>query len=159
MFAANACEAKTYSVSESRQGKGQGQRVETDAQGGPNRDHSVVVELQLTKICFLFELFGANAPVLARHLLTIQDIEMRDRLTVSQINKMLYQYASGQRPRRTCAPMVALRLLETHNGEGKVKISMLPIRLNFDQDTLEFMQDFGVELSGGIQLPQKNSQS
>uniref|UniRef100_A0A914VF89 Autophagy-related protein 2 n=1 Tax=Plectus sambesii TaxID=2011161 RepID=A0A914VF89_9BILA len=153
---ASACEAKSYSVGESRQGKGQGQRVEADAQGGPNRDHSVLVEVQLTKICFLFEMFGGNAPALARHLLTLQDVEVRDRLTASQINKMLYQYASGQRPRRTCAPMIAVRLLETHNGEGKLKISMLPLRLNFDQDTLEFIQDFGADLAAGIQMPIKN---
>uniref|UniRef100_A0A183V3U4 Autophagy-related protein 2 n=1 Tax=Toxocara canis TaxID=6265 RepID=A0A183V3U4_TOXCA len=144
---------KTYSSEEFRYGKGPGQRIESEAQGGVNRDHSVHVEIMLSKISFVYELFGIDAPILSLNLFTVHEVEMRDKLAVSQINKMLYQYASGQLPRRTCAPMVALRVIETHQNEGKMKISMLPIRLNCDQDTLEFLIDFCNEISTNVVLP------
>jgi hypothetical protein len=51
--------------------------------------------------------------------------------------------------------MIALRMLETHSNEGKVKLSLLPIRLNCDQDTIDFLQDFFAELSTNIAMPKK----
>uniref|UniRef100_A0A915BPE2 Autophagy-related protein 2 n=2 Tax=Parascaris univalens TaxID=6257 RepID=A0A915BPE2_PARUN len=144
---------KTYSCEEFRSGKGPGQRIDPEAQGGTSRDHSVHVEVMLSKISFVYELFGVDAPILSLNMFAVHEVEMRDKLAISQINKMLYQYASGQLPRRTCAPMFALRIVETHQNEGKMKISMLPLRLNCDQDTIEFLMDFTTQLSTNVLLP------
>ncbi|VDK23559.1 unnamed protein product, partial [Anisakis simplex] len=82
---------KTYSCEEFRYGYGPGQRLEADATGGVNRDHSVHVEIQLSKMSFVYQMFGADASILSMNLLTVHEIEMRDKLALSQINKMLYQ--------------------------------------------------------------------
>ncbi len=92
-----------------REGRGQGQRVERDALGGPGRDHSVHVEVALSKvsansgdddggnilaylqISFLYQLFAGDATILSMSLLTVHDIEIRDRMRISNYDKMLYQ--------------------------------------------------------------------
>lgn len=49
--------AKTYSAEEYRDGSGRGQSIAREARGGPFRDHSVSVVLELAKISFLHQLF------------------------------------------------------------------------------------------------------
>ncbi|KAF8353789.1 atg-2 [Pristionchus pacificus] len=114
--------AKTYSAEEYRDGSGRGQSIAREARGGPFRDHSVSVVLELAKISFLHQLFD--------------------------------KYATSEHPRRTCAPMIAIRMVENHAQEGKLRVSMLPIRLNIDQDTLEFLEDFVQAVNTGLALPE-----
>lgn len=45
-------EAKAYSQDEYREGTGKGQTVSKEERGGPNRDHSVSVILNLNKVIY-----------------------------------------------------------------------------------------------------------
>ncbi|GMR62154.1 hypothetical protein PMAYCL1PPCAC_32349 [Pristionchus mayeri] len=146
--------AKSYSAEEYREGYGRGQSVAQEARGGPFRDHSVSVVLELAKISYLHQYFDKDASVRAMNFISVQDVTVRDRLTLSNIKEMLYQYATVEHPRRTCAPMIAVRMVENHQQEGKLRVSMLPIRLNIDQDTLEFLEDFVQAVNTGLALPE-----
>lgn len=53
-----------------------------------------------------------------------------------------FQFSSQESPIRSFAPMLSCRTVDNHLQEGRMKVSVLPIRLNLDQDTLEFMEDF-----------------
>ncbi|RCN53519.1 ATG protein [Ancylostoma caninum] len=148
---------RSYSTSEYREGKGKNQVVSSDAFGGKHRDHSVCVVLELNKITCVYQLFGKDAPLMSMKLFTIHNITLLDKLTASQIKEMMYQYSSAEQPRRTCAPMLAVRMVESHKCEGKMRVSMLPIKFNIDQDTMEFLDDFFQEVRTSVDLPSEVS--
>ncbi|KAJ1355432.1 hypothetical protein KIN20_012829 [Parelaphostrongylus tenuis] len=143
---------RSYSTSEYREGKGKNQVISTDVAGGKYRDHSVCVVLELSKITFVYQLFGKDSPLMSMKLFTVHNITLLDKLVVSQIKEMMYQYSSAEQPRRTCAPMLAIRMVESHKNEGKLRVSLLPIKFNIDQDTMEFLDDFFQEVRSTVEL-------
>ncbi|KJH43950.1 hypothetical protein DICVIV_10034 [Dictyocaulus viviparus] len=116
---------RSYSTAEYREGKGKNQFISPDAVGGKHRDHSVCVVLELSKITFVYQLFNKNCPLMSMKLFTIHNIRLLDKLVASQIKEMMYQYSSAEQPRRTCAPMLAVRMVETHKNEGKLRVWLL----------------------------------
>ncbi|XP_041353099.1 autophagy-related protein 2 homolog A-like isoform X2 [Gigantopelta aegis] len=121
--------------------------------GGPNRDLNTVMEIQLTKVQCQHESYPATALQASRQVLIIQDLEIRDRLSSSQINKFLYQYTSESMPRQTHANMVLVKSLHVRpesstTQECSLKVSLLPLRFNIDQDSLFFLKNFISELRG-----------
>lgn len=66
-----------------------------------------------------------------------------------------FQHVWGQTfPRHSQSPMFSIRLYETPQHEGKMKVSLLPLRINADQDTLEFLEDYLNDLSGSVAILQ-----
>lgn len=57
-------------------------------------------------MCLLYELYPPGNAQAARQILTVQDIEIRDHLFVSSINKLLYRHTTEQKPKQTYLPMV-----------------------------------------------------
>ncbi|XP_071501504.1 autophagy-related protein 2 homolog B-like [Diadema antillarum] len=128
--------------------------------GGPGRDHSVLMELQMNKVRFRHETYPTDTKQSSRQILLVNDIEVRDRLAQSQINKFLYLYSSEARPKRTHANMVLVKALhirpdpEVDMEECCLRISLQPLRFNIDQDALFFLRDFFTEVSAkATQVP------
>ncbi|XP_052105810.1 autophagy-related protein 2 homolog B-like [Mytilus californianus] len=130
-------------------------RLSAKVRGGPGRDHDVLMELQLTKIRMQHETYPSHTEQASRQILVISDVEIRDKLTVSSINKLLYQYSSETLPKQTNSNMVLIKAIHVrpdpsiNSQECSLRISVQPLRLNVDQDSLFFMRDFFTELSGG----------
>ncbi|VDO91146.1 unnamed protein product [Heligmosomoides polygyrus] len=120
---------RSYSTADYREGKGKNQVVSPDAVGGKYRDHSVCVVLDLNKITCIYQEFDKRSPLMSMRLFTIQDVTLFDKLTASQIKEMMYQ------------------------------VSMLPIKFNIDQDTMEFLDDFLQEVRSQVQLPTEVSEA
>jgi len=113
---------------------------------GASRNADCLMEIHLNKIQFLHEVFPENAVQICRDVLTVQDIEIKDRLSTSQINKFLYQYSSEDRPKQSSSNMVSIKFLVSkpedtaRSKEASLRISIQPIRMNIDQDSLMFLK-------------------
>ncbi|XP_015509682.1 autophagy-related protein 2 homolog B [Neodiprion lecontei] len=120
--------------------------------GGPGRQGDVLMELQLNKVRFQHEVYPDSTPEASRQVLLVNEIEIRDRLESSHINKFLYQYSSEARPRQSHANMFAMKAVHVRPDpkltvqECCLKLSLLPLRLNIDQDSLLFLINFFTEL-------------
>ncbi|XP_063002254.1 LOW QUALITY PROTEIN: autophagy-related protein 2 homolog A [Elgaria multicarinata webbii] len=138
------------------------------AQGGTSRVHDLLMEIQLTKVSFQHETYpsgpsserpslelGAEQP-LARQVFIVQELEIRDRLASSQINKFLYLYSSERMPRRAHSNMLTIKALHVCPEAGLggpeccLRVSLMPLRLNIDQDALFFLKDFFTSVAASI---------
>ncbi|XP_034036800.1 autophagy-related protein 2 homolog A isoform X2 [Thalassophryne amazonica] len=144
--------------------------------GGISRQHTVLMEIQLTKVSFQHETYpvviagqdgdgsqacgvgvgpGGEHP-LSRQVFIVQELEVRDRLASSQINKFLYLYTSESMPRRAHSNMLTVKALQVcpESGLGGpeccLRVSLLPLRLNIDQDALFFLKDFFSNLASSV---------
>uniref|UniRef100_A0A3B4YDD8 Autophagy related 2A n=1 Tax=Seriola lalandi dorsalis TaxID=1841481 RepID=A0A3B4YDD8_SERLL len=144
--------------------------------GGSGRQHTLLMEIQLTKVSFQHESYpvvvagqdgeGSMAAVvgvgpsgeqpLSRQVFIVQELEVRDRLASSQINKFLYLYTSESMPRRAHSNMLTVKALQVcpESGLGGpeccLRVSLLPLRLNIDQDALFFLKDFFSNLASYV---------
>lgn len=137
-------------------------------QGGIGRQHQVLMEIQLSKVSFQHEVYPEEpAPggdpgqeleerPLSRQVLIVQELEIRDRLATSKINKFLHLHTSERLPRRTHSNMLTIKALHVAptsslgGPECCLRVSMMPLRLNVDQDALFFLKDFFTSLAAGI---------
>ncbi|XP_029466870.1 autophagy-related protein 2 homolog A [Rhinatrema bivittatum] len=140
------------------------------SQGGSGRIHDVLMEIQLTKVSFQHETYPTviekaaaertmleteELPV-SRQVFIVQELEVRDRLAASQINKFLYLYTSEKMPRRAHSNMLSIKALHVCPEAGLggpeccLRVSLMPLRLNIDQDALFFLKDFFTSLAAGI---------
>uniref|UniRef100_A0A8C7TQC3 Autophagy related 2B n=1 Tax=Oncorhynchus mykiss TaxID=8022 RepID=A0A8C7TQC3_ONCMY len=144
-----------------RQGRGGGR-----AGGGRGRNPDVLMEIQLSKVRFQHEVYpqapvasgsAADQPV-SRQVLIVQDLEIRDRLATSQMNKFLYLYSSKEMPRTAHSNMLTVRALHMCPETGQapqeccLRVSLMPLRLNIDQDALFFLKDFFASLAAEVEM-------
>lgn len=93
---------------------------------------------------------------LSRQVFIVQELEVRDRLASSQINKFLYLHTSERMPRRAHSNMLTIKALHVApttavgGPECCLRVSLMPLRLNVDQDALFFLKDFFTSLAAGI---------
>ena len=119
--------------------------------GGPGRNTEMLIEVVVNKMAAQHEIYPEetvdNCPV-SRQILIIPSLEIRDKLGGSEINKMLHMYSSKTRPRQSSANMIHIKCLTirpepaSQLEETSLKVSLQPLRLNVDQDTLFFIVDF-----------------
>lgn len=79
--------------------------------GGLNRNLNVHMEFQLNKVRFQHELYPETTKHASRQVLIISEVEIRDRLESSEINKFLYQYTGQSKPKQSNANMVSIFLI------------------------------------------------
>ncbi|XP_061461555.1 autophagy-related protein 2 homolog A isoform X2 [Rhineura floridana] len=136
------------------------------AQGGTSRIHDLLMEIQLTKVSFQHETYPSGTSEkpsvelveqpLARQVFIVQELEIRDRLASSQINKFLYLYSSESMPRRAHSNMFTIKALHVCPDAGLggpeccLRVSLMPLRLNIDQDALFFLKDFFTSVAASI---------
>ncbi|XP_017011683.2 autophagy-related protein 2 homolog A [Drosophila takahashii] len=116
---------------------------------GSKRNLEVLVEMQLSKIRFSYEIYPLTSMYSSRQVLLVAEIEIRDRLRSSDINKFLYHPTGSSFSHKPDENMVIVKALNVRPNPQKssaeecsLRVSILPIKLNIDQDTLLFLEDF-----------------
>lgn len=116
---------------------------------GSKRNLEVLVEMQLSKIRFSYETYPVTSMYSSRQVLLVSEIEIRDRLRSSDINKFLYHPTGNNLSHKPDENMVIVKALnvrpnpqKSSDEECSLRVSILPIKLNIDQDTLLFLEDF-----------------
>uniref|UniRef100_A0A673K2H1 Autophagy-related protein 2 homolog B-like n=1 Tax=Sinocyclocheilus rhinocerous TaxID=307959 RepID=A0A673K2H1_9TELE len=136
------------------------------AGGGWGRNPDVLMEIQLSKVRFQHEVYPQKAPeagvlkeqLVSRQVFSVQDLEIRDRLASSMMNKFLYLYSSKEMPRKAHSNMLTVRALHMCPETGQapqeccLRVSLMPLRLNIDQDALFFLKDFFTSLAAEVEL-------
>ncbi|KAI8424925.1 hypothetical protein MSG28_006837 [Choristoneura fumiferana] len=136
------------SGSERVRAHGAPKRRDIKTRGGRHRDHHTCVKLCLTKVKFQHETYPSSGTHASRQTLAISKIEVLDRLVCSDINKLLSQYKVKDEPERSNAHMLVIKAVHLRPEpalcaqECCLKISLLPLRFNLDQDTLAFLVGF-----------------
>nr|XP_014094904.1 autophagy-related protein 2 homolog A [Bactrocera oleae] len=130
--------------------------------GGVQRNYEVLVEIQLTKVRLSHEIYPIHLTQASRQVLVIHDIEIRDRLKSSEINKFLYNPNSKTTSLKCPQQMLVVKALHVRPKpiissaqECSLRISLLPMRLNIDQDTLIFLADYFTNI--GSKMKETNS--
>ncbi|XP_055004123.1 autophagy-related protein 2 homolog B [Boleophthalmus pectinirostris] len=134
--------------------------------GGKGRNPDVLMEIQLSKVRFQHEVYphsqeapgtASDQPV-SRQVFAVQDLEIRDRLATSQMNKFLYLYSSKEMPRKAHSNMLTVKALHMCPESGQapqeccLRVSLMPLRLNIDQDALFFLKDFFTSLAAEVEF-------
>lgn len=139
-------------------GTSQWSKLTWRTRGGPGRKHNVLMEVMINKVRFSHEIYPNNTKQASRQVLLVTELEIRDKLEVSDINKFLYHPTIGAKPKGS-HHMIVIKALHLRPNpllpaqECSLRISMLPLRLNIDQDSLLFLVKFFSEMSGGNDLP------
>lgn len=114
--------------------------------GGTWRQTDVCIQLTLTKVKLLYEIADSSSPISWRFMLFIHDIEIKDKIHASDINKILYEYCTESMPKRNTQLLTIKNVATINPSDGceecDLKVSLKPLRLNIDQDTLLFMIEF-----------------
>ncbi|CAD7003844.1 unnamed protein product [Ceratitis capitata] len=117
--------------------------------GGAQRNHEVLVEIQITKARLSHEVYPNHTAQASRQVLVVHDIEIRDRLQSSEINKFLFNPNLRTASVKTPQQMVVIKALHTRPKpklspaeECSLRVSLLPLRLHIDQNTLIFLADY-----------------
>lgn len=120
------------------------------------RDHSMVMEVHFNKLRCQHEQYPEDTYEVARTVVIVTDFEVRDRLRSSQMNKFLYRFHSEASPKQTHAKTFFVKALQIRPEgpntppECRLRVSLQPLKLNIDQDTLSFLTNFFLALSNSV---------
>ncbi|XP_058129577.1 autophagy-related protein 2 homolog A [Anopheles ziemanni] len=128
--------------------------------GGTGRQHDTTMEIHISKVQFSHETYPGCTKEASRQVLLINELEIVDGLAVSNIKKFLYHPKLPSRPtsKQSTNHMVVIKALHMRPNpalpaqECCLRVSVLPIRLNIDQDSLLFLINFFNQLGGGGDL-------
>lgn len=116
--------------------------------GGANRRHDTLMELYVNKVRFSYEKYPSHTTEASRQVLLVTDLEIRDRLAVSEYNKFLYHKRSDTQIKKNSKPILAVNAthvrpdLSLTRQECDLTIQILPLQLHIDQDSLIFLVEF-----------------
>lgn len=116
--------------------------------GGANRRHDILMEFYVNKVRFSHETYPAHTKQASRQVLLVTELEIRDRLVISQFNKFLYHKRSGSQSKKNMKHMLVVNAIHLRpdrsltRQECDLMISVLPLHLHIDQDSLTFLVEF-----------------
>lgn len=127
--------------------------------GGPGRNADQLLEVFISKVSGQHEIYPEDSRQASRQILIVNSFEIRDKLASSDINKLLHLYSNKLRPRQTNANMFCIKCVNVRpdpeaplSEESIINVTLQPLRINIDQETLFFLIDFFSTFGPGGQL-------
>ncbi|KAF0694737.1 Aste57867_14413 [Aphanomyces stellatus] len=118
------------------------------ARPSKHRKTEEMLELRLSNIKLRLDLYAEATPQpLAQNTVVhIGDVEILDYISTSQIRKLLcYWKSDSLHPRETGTPLFHFHLMTVRTSsaeEHRLRLKFLPLRINLDQDVLDFLKQF-----------------
>ena len=112
-----------------------------------------LVQVQAVGVEVKFSAFGETSPVVARTHLKVQELEIFDKLPTSTWNKFLTRSLETPVPQHWRAPMASVvlqHMRSVHGTEVRLKAKLAPLRMFVDQDTLDFLEQFGLKATASM---------
>lgn len=108
------------------------------------------LSLQFEHLSLLQEAYPDSSPYTSRLLLIVKQLTIIDRIKASLVNIMLTDFESPQLPREVGTKMARVEMISVktpgaqgdNSSEEMLHVSLLPLRLNVDQDALNFVVKF-----------------
>lgn len=116
--------------------------------GGPNRRQDILMEIYVNKVRFSHETYPSHTKQASRQVLLVTELEIRDRLVISEFNKFLYHKRSGSQSKKNTKHMLVVNAVHLRpdrsltRQECDLMVSVLPLHLHIDQDSLTFLVEF-----------------
>ncbi|TMW62110.1 hypothetical protein Poli38472_009603 [Pythium oligandrum] len=109
-----------------------------------------MLELVVTRIQLRLDMFNddEHQPLASNTVVALGDIEILDYISTSQIRKIICYWKSDiSHPRESGSSMVHLHLMTVRPGpnlceEHRLKVRILPLRVNLDQEVVNFLRQF-----------------
>jgi autophagy-related protein 2 len=128
----------------------------TSPPGSPYTNEALVVKVDGLRV--VYDEFSPLSDYASRVVLLVHQLDVLDRMADSQINKFLTDFKTDSFPRESTAEMLRVDIVtvrtpqtpqvamadsqETQPEELIVRVQLLPLRLNLDQDALNFLIKF-----------------
>lgn len=128
----------------------QGVGVPWKQRGGPGRRNDELMKIVVKKARMSHEVYPNDKTAAGRQVLSVADVEIIDGLKISKFNKFLYCPVKRTSPTQETVIIKAIHIrpnVKLREKECILGISMLPLRLNVDQDSLQFMINFFKRMS------------
>lgn len=129
-------------------GSGSHRKLTWKERGGTNRRHDVLIEFYISKVRLSYEKYPPHTKQASRQVLLVTELEIRDRLSISQFNKFLYHKRTGSQSKKNTKHVLVVNAVHLRpdrslaRQECDLNISILPLHLHIDQDSLIFLVDF-----------------
>lgn len=109
-----------------------------------------MLELVVSRIQLRLDMFNdeESQPLASSTVLALGDIEILDYISTSQIRKVICYWKSDvTHPRESGSSMVRVHLTTVRPGpnlceEHRLKVMILPLRINLDQEVVSFLRQF-----------------
>ncbi|CEF59273.1 Autophagy-specific gene 2 [Strongyloides ratti] len=124
--------------------------------GGPYRDHTVCVAFCFDKISFMAKKFSEPNNLTSMVNLSIRDFYIEDHLIISEIDKMLHKNVNNNSRTQSEQSFITFKMIENHSHEAKIRMSLVPMKLNIDQDSLNFIIDFITDVMKNVKIIQSS---
>ena len=119
-----------------------------------------MVEIRLTDFAMRSDAYNQSSPYTSNLIIHIHNFELIDHLLTSNLKKIVSHWRSNKlHPRETNKPMVRLSMLSVKTGkwreqppsyvpddEIRMRLGILPLRINLDQDAAYFIANFVTNL-------------
>lgn len=109
-----------------------------------------MLELMVSRIQLRLDMFNDDdaQPLASSTVLALGDVEILDYISTSQIRKVICYWKSDvTHPRESGSSMVHVHLTTVRPGpnlceEHRLKVTILPLRINLDQEVVSFLRQF-----------------